>query len=51
MPPVFPLGNQTITILRAEYVTNPRDNSDDLDWDNASAVVVAACNVQPFQDG
>lgn len=49
MPPTFPLGNDTITILRAAYATDPGDNTSYWDWDNATEVVVSRCNVQPFR--
>jgi hypothetical protein len=43
-----PLGNDTVTILRAPLVSVPRDGSLVRDWDNATTTSVTKCNVQPF---
>jgi len=42
------LGTDSIIILNAELITNPRDNSLYRDWENATSVTVPHCNVQAF---
>lgn len=43
-----PLGNDTITILNAPLVFDPRDNTSYRDWDNPVATVVTKVMVEPF---
>jgi hypothetical protein len=46
--PTRPLGNNTVTIVRAPLVADPRDTSLYRDWDNATSTEVANCMVEPF---
>lgn len=48
MDPASYLGNETVTVVHAPLVTNPRDNSKVRDWAAATTVDVPYCNVQPF---
>ena len=47
--PTKPLGNNTIVIIRAPLVTDPRDNSLYRDWINAARVTVSRCMVEPMK--
>lgn len=42
------LGYDTIIIISAPLVADPRDNTQYRDWANANRVVVRNCLVQPF---
>lgn len=46
--PTKPLGGNTITVVRAQLVIDPRDNSLYRDWVNASQTVVERCMVEPY---
>lgn len=46
--PTRPLGGNTIIIVRAELVTDPRDNSLYRDWLNATETPVPKCMVEPY---
>jgi hypothetical protein len=42
------LGQDEFIIRRAPLVTNPRDNTEYRDWDNATDTLVIYAQVQPF---
>lgn len=42
------LGKDTFVVRRAPLVTNPRDNTQYRDWDNATDTLVTNAQVQPF---
>lgn len=42
------LGQNTVTVVSAPLVSDPRDNSVYRDWANATETVVEGCMVQPF---
>lgn len=46
---MYPLGNDTFTVLRAPLVTDPRTGSQKRDWANAQQIVVTNAKVNPFQ--
>lgn len=46
--PASRLGKNTITRLRAPLVTDPRDNTQYRDWDNATSTDIPNCMVEPF---
>lgn len=41
-------GRQTITILRADLIVDPVDQSEYRDWPNATEIEIEGCSVQPF---
>lgn len=43
-----PLGSDTFTIVRAPLLTDPIDDSEYRDWNNATRTVVNDASVQPF---
>lgn len=43
----LPIGEQTITVVRAPLVQNDRDNTWYRDWENATHTDVPGCSVQP----
>ncbi len=46
--PTRPLGGNTIIILRANLLTDPRDNSQYRDWPHATETTVTGCMVEPY---
>ena len=43
-----PLGSDTIVIVRAPLITDPRDGSEYRDWNNATSTPISQCMVEPF---
>lgn len=42
------LGKDSFIIRRADLVTNPRDNTEYRDWNNATETLIENAQVQPF---